>query len=132
MRAQRTWWYLGLKAWRDTSTLSIETPTSAMSARAVFWQGVLSNVLNPKIAIFFLALLPQFVDSGQGRVALQMAILGLTFACFGICFLSGVGYSAGAIGRWLTRRASYTRALRRSAGGVLIGLGVRLALVDPR
>ena len=124
--------YLGLKAWRDASVLSIETPTSMMSARAVFWQGVLSNVLNPKVAIFFLALLPQFVDSASGRVALQMTILGLTFAGFGICFLSAVAYSAGAIGGWLTRRSYYTRILRRVAGGVLIGLGARLALAQRR
>lgn len=122
--------YLGVKAWRDKNTFSLQTSTSDVSSRALFWQGVLSNVLNPKIAIFFLAFLPQFVDKGSSQVTLQMAILGLTFACFGLCFLLVVGYSSGAMGRWLTRRPSYAQFSQRLAGGILIGLGVRLALTE--
>ncbi len=122
--------YLGVKAWRDNNTFSLQTSTSGVSSGALFWQGVLSNVLNPKIAIFFLAFLPQFVDKGSSQVTLQMVILGLTFACFGLCFLLVVGYSSGAIGRWLTRRPSYAQISQRLAGGILIGLGVRLALTE--
>jgi threonine/homoserine/homoserine lactone efflux protein len=119
--------YLGVKTWMDKGTFSLETSTSSASFRVLFWQGVWSNVLNPKIAIFFLAFLPQFVDQGRGQVPPQMAILGLTFAFFGLCFLAVIGYSAGAIGGWLTRRPTTAHFLRRVAGGILIGLGVRLA-----
>lgn len=122
--------YLGIKAWRDKSTFNLQTSTSSMSLRKVFWQGVLSNVLNPKIAIFFLAFLPQFVDKGSSAVTLQMGFLGLTFACFGLCFLLVVGYSSGMIGGWLTRRPQYAQFLQRLAGGILIGLGIRLALTE--
>ncbi len=122
--------YLGIKSWRDKSAFSSHAPTSGASPRTFFWQGVLSNVLNPKIAVFFLAFLPQFVDKESHQPTLQMAILGLTFACFGLCFLVVVGYSAGAIGGWLTRRPYYTHFLQRLAGGILIGLGVRLALTE--
>ncbi len=122
--------YLGVKAWRDKSTFSLQTQTSVVSSRAVFWQGVLSNVLNPKIAIFFFSFLPQFVDKGSSQVTLQMVILGLTFAFFGLCFLLVVGYSSGAIGGWLTRRPHYAQFLQRLAGGILIGLGIRLALTE--
>lgn len=122
--------YLGIKAWRDKSTFHLQTSTSNMSFRKVFWQGVLSNVLNPKIAIFFLAFLPQFVDKGSSQVTLQMVILGLTFACFGLCFLLAVGYSSGTIGGWLTRRPHYAQLLQRFAGGILIALGLRLALTE--
>jgi threonine/homoserine/homoserine lactone efflux protein len=122
--------YLGIRAWRDKSTFSLQSPTSVMNSRALFWQGVLSNVLNPKIAIFFLAFLPQFVDKGSSYVTLQMVILGLTFACFGLCFLLMVGYSSGAIGGWLTRRPQYAQFFRRLAGGILIGLGIRLAVIE--
>ena len=76
---------LGVKAWRETSTFSLQTSTPGLSFRRVFWQGVLSSVLNPKIAIFFLAFLPQFVDKAGSDITLQMVILGLTFACFGLC-----------------------------------------------
>ena len=120
---------LGVKAWRDRSTFSPQHSTSSMSFHRVFWQGVLSNVLNPKIAIFFLAFLPQFVDKAGSQVTLQMITLGVTFAFFGLCFLLVVGYSSGSIGSWLTNRPRYTQLLQRFAGGMLIGLGVRLAFV---
>jgi threonine/homoserine/homoserine lactone efflux protein len=98
----------------------------------LFWQGVLSNILNPKVAIFFLAFLPQFVDRGSGQVTLQLITLGLTFAFFGLCFLLVVAYSSGTLGSWLTRRPNYAQFLQRLAGGILIGLGVRLALTERR
>jgi threonine/homoserine/homoserine lactone efflux protein len=122
--------YLGIKAWRDKSTFSLPSPTSVTNPRALFWQGMLSNVLNPKIAIFFLAFLPQFVDKGGSHIALQMVILGLTFAIMGLCFLLVVGYSSGTVGGWLTRRPHYAQYLQRLAGGILIGLGIRLALTE--
>ena len=122
--------YLGIKAWREKNTFSLPSSTSNMSFHRVFWQGVLSNVLNPKIAIFFLAFLPQFVDKGSDHVPLQMVTLGLTFACFGLCFLLVIGYSSGILGSWLTQRPRYTQFLQRLAGGILIGLGIRLALTE--
>ena len=124
--------YLGIKSWRDTGALSLQTPLPAVRSSAVFWQGVLSNVFNPKIAIFFLAFLPQFVEKGSSNVTWQMIFLGVTFACFGLCFLLVVGYSSGTIGRWLTHRPRYTQFLQRLAGGILIGLGIRLALTEHR
>ena len=122
--------YLGFKAWRDKSTFHPQTSALPVTSSALFWQGVLSNVLNPKIAIFFLAFLPQFVDRGSSHVALQMIILGVTFACFGLSFLLIVGYSSGTIGRWLLDRPRYSQFFQRFAAGILIGLGIRLALTE--
>lgn len=76
--------YLGVKAWQDKNSFNIQNATSGASSPSLFWQGALSNVLNPKIAIFFLAFLPQFVDNGSDQIALQMATLGFTFAGFGL------------------------------------------------
>jgi threonine/homoserine/homoserine lactone efflux protein len=122
--------YLGFKAWRDKSTFRLQTSAPIAKSGALFWQGVLSNVLNPKIAIFFLAFLPQFVDKGSNQVTLQMVILGITFACFGLCFLLAIGYFSGTIGRWLTYRPQYAQFFQRLAGGILISLGIRLALTE--
>ncbi len=124
--------YLGIKSLRDKSTFELNNSTSTVSSHKIFWQGVLSNVFNPKVAIFFLAFLPQFVDKESSNVCLQMVMLGLTFAFFGFCFLLAVGYFAGFIGAWLTRRPRYTNILRWLTGGVLISLGVRLALIERR
>lgn len=122
--------YLGIQAWREKTAFHLRGSASTATSQSLFWQGVLSNVLNPKIAIFFLAFLPQFVDPTGGRVALQMGFLGLTFAGFGLCFLLLVGYSSGSIGRWLTYRPQYARPFQRLAGGILIALGIRLALSE--
>ena len=122
--------YLGIKAWRDKSTLTLQNSAPMAKSSALFWQGVLSNVLNPKVAIFFLAFLPQFVDQGSSRVTWQMILLGITFAGFGLCFLLVLGYSSGTIGRWLTNQPRYAQFLQRVAGGILIGLGIRLALTE--
>lgn len=122
--------YLGIRAWQDKNILRLQTPSLTVSSYQLFWQGVLSNVLNPKIAIFFLAFLPQFVDRGGSQVTLQLILLGLTFAFLGLIFLLMVGYSSGTIGSWITRRPGYSRLLGRLSGGILIGLGVRLAFTE--
>jgi threonine/homoserine/homoserine lactone efflux protein len=121
---------LGIKAWRDKSTFTLQTSALITNSGALFWQGVLSNVLNPKIAIFFLAFLPQFVDKGSSHVPGQMVVLGLTFAGFGLCFLLVIGYFSGTIGKWLTYRPKSAQFFQRLAGGILIGLGIRLALTE--
>lgn len=122
--------YLGIKSWREKNILNLQATVSSVNSQRVFWQGVLSNVLNPKIAIFFLAFLPQFVDKGSSQVTLQLVTLGLTFASLGLVFLLAVGYSSGTIGGWLTRRPQYAHFLGKLSGGILVGLGVRLALTE--
>lgn len=124
--------YLGLQAWRDPGAFKFQTPTPTASVRSLFWQGVLSNVLNPKVAVFFLAFLPQFVDRSGSPTTLQLLILGLTFALFGLCFLVMVGYFAGVVGAWLTRRPRFTNTLRWLTGGILVSLGLRLAFAEQR
>jgi threonine/homoserine/homoserine lactone efflux protein len=59
-----------------------------------------------------------------------MVVLGLTFAYFGLLFLLGIGYSSGTIGGWLTHKPHYARFFQRLASGILIGLGIRLALTE--
>lgn len=122
--------YLGIKTLRNTGTFNLQTSSVGVSSRSLIWQGVLSNVLNPKIAVFFLAFLPQFVDQGSGHITVQMTILGLTFAFFGLCFLLLVGYFAGSVGAWMSKQPRYTTILRWLGGGILLGLGVRLALAN--
>ena len=122
--------YLGIKSWREKSNFQVQRSSATVSTRQLFWQGVLSNVLNPKIAIFFLAFLPQFVDKGGGQVTLQLTVLGLIFAFLGLCFLLVVGYSSGTIGSWLSHRPQYAQLSQRLTGGILIGLGLRLALTE--
>jgi threonine/homoserine/homoserine lactone efflux protein len=122
--------YLGIQSFRDKGGFANGAPQNSIAAQAIFWQGFISNVTNPKIAIFFLAFLPQFVHPEQGSFFLQMLTLGLLFALFGVAFLSVVGYFAGQIGSWCSKKPNVVNRFRWLTGGVLVGLGVRLAFVE--
>ncbi|MBN1993607.1 MAG: LysE family translocator [Anaerolineae bacterium] len=122
--------YLGFKALKDKSSLTVLAQPEEMDFRAIFWQGMLSNVFNPKVALFFLAFLPQFVIQNGHAVAGQMFTLGLIFALFGVAFLSVVGYFSGGIGHWLSHRPRLAPRLRWLTGIIFIVLGLRLAFVE--
>jgi len=94
----------------------------------LYFQGVLSNVLNPKVALFFVAFLPQFVPASSGSAFRPMLMLGLVFTALGVLWLIGLGLLSGAVGRWLNEHRGASRAMQCLSGAALIGLGVRLAL----
>ncbi|WP_131739275.1 LysE family translocator [Actinomadura roseirufa] len=97
----------------------------------VYLDGVLVNVLNPKVVLFFLAFLPQFVDQDAGRVPLQIAVMGVVLVLVGL--LSDIVYAlaAGSIGTWLRERPAFRRRQRYATGLVYAGLGAAAALAGP-
>ena len=97
-----------------------------------FFQGVASNVLNPKVALFFLAFLPQFVSPDAGSAVGQMLVLGAVFAMLGLLFLTLVAYFSGSLGERLGGSPRFASALRWLSGSILVGLGLRLALPERR
>ena len=99
--------------------------------RRAFAQGIVVNVLNPKTALFFLAFLPQFVDSNAAHPALQIAFLGLLFALLGLVTDSLWALAAGTAGGMLRRSRRFVRTQRYVTGTVYIGLGVATALAGP-
>jgi threonine/homoserine/homoserine lactone efflux protein len=99
-----------------------------ISLRQVFWQGALTNVLNPKVALFFLAFLPQFVDPARGPLHWQILILGFTFMGLGMISDGMFALAAGAAGDFLRRNRRFLRFQRWFAGTSFIGLGVTAAL----
>jgi len=98
------------------------------SALRLFVDGAVSNLSNPKIAIFYFAFLPQFVAPGAAHPALTIFALGLAFAGLTFVVKAPIGVSAGALSAWLRARPGVLRWLFRSSGTVLVGLSVRLAL----
>jgi threonine/homoserine/homoserine lactone efflux protein len=96
--------------------------------RRVYAQGIVVNVLNPKTALFFLAFLPQFVDSNAPHPALEIAFLGILFAALGLVTDSIWALVAGTAGGVLRGSRRFLRAQRYVAGSVYIGLGVATAL----
>ena len=122
--------YLGAGALLSREGFSVSGGKGTLRLRSVFAQGVASNVMNPKIAVFFLAYLPQFADPNAGSLAPQLLGLGLAFAALTWTVFSALGYFSGALGDKLIRRPRLADALRWVTGGVLVVLGLRLALPE--
>jgi threonine/homoserine/homoserine lactone efflux protein len=122
--------WLGVRVLSDDGSSMGTRRLAPASLSTVFWQGALTNVLNPKVALFFLALLPQFVDPERGSAAMQIALLVLLFNCSGTLVNVAVALGATALRARLTGRGqgNRLRILRRLPGIVFIGLGVRLAV----
>lgn len=112
--------YLGLRA-----LLGSAEPTLLPARGSAFRQGLASNLLNPKIAVFFTGLLPQFVDAQHAKPQ-DLLLLGVLFNCMGVAWLFGYAELA-ARGRDVLLRPRVKRALDRLSGVALVALGVRLA-----
>jgi len=122
--------WIGIKALRSRGLATAhERPQQALST--VFRQSVLGNMMNPKVTLFFVVFLPQFVDPhGAQSVMLQMFELGGLFMLQTVIVFSAFGIGAGMIGAWLKRRPRVGLWLDRLAGVTFIALGIRVALRD--
>jgi threonine/homoserine/homoserine lactone efflux protein len=123
--------YLGIRKLRERDE-EPDRPSGGRSRPRLFWEGVLVQVLNPKTALFFLALLPQFVDPTRGFVALQVVLLGLCFTALAVLSDGAYALAAGTAGGWLRARRNLSRRLVKLSGGVYIGLGAAAAFSDAR
>jgi threonine/homoserine/homoserine lactone efflux protein len=118
--------YLGVLMLRRAGDYESAVPVPPASDLAIFKQGVVTNVLNPKVALFFLAFLPQFIAANGWPVALQTLALGAYFNVQGTIVNIAVAWLAGSAGRAFRSGRARTW-LQRLSGGVLVGLGARLA-----
>jgi len=97
------------------------------SPASLVWQGVLSNVSNPKIVVFFFAFLPQFVDPRSANPTLDLVFLGVLYAAMGLVVKAGVGLAAGSLSERILQRPRAMVWINRASGGILVALGLRLA-----
>ncbi|MCX7166805.1 MAG: LysE family translocator [Rhodocyclales bacterium] len=121
--------YVGVQAWLKAGKMALialdhgsEEPIGAHLRR-----GFIANVINPKVALFFIAFLPQFVDQSRGAVWPQMLLLGALFAMQTVLIFGSLGWSAGSIGARLQRQPQLAVWLDRCAGTIFIGLALHLA-----
>ena len=119
--------YLGIQLVRAAKHELAVSADAPRSLWRLFLDGALSNISNPKIAIFYFAFLPQFVLPGATHPTLSVFVLGLVFA--GLTFLvkGPVGLGAGLLSGWLRSRPKVIAWLHRTSGAILIGLGLKLA-----
>ena len=124
--------YLGIQALRVRGTRHAYNAREAAPPLRIFAQATATNVLNPKVALFFLAFLPQFVDPARGSMPLQIVQLGAVYDALGIAWLAAVAAASGALGALMLRNPRVERAQRWVTGGVMLALGLRLAIPDQR
>ena len=120
--------YLGIRALIERAPVELASGVPALSAGAAFRQGLLTEVLNPKTALFFLAFLPQFVRPENGAVSLQMAVLGGIFILLGLVSTVAFALGAGRLGQFLRRRPAVLKWQGKVVGGIYCALGIRLAM----
>ncbi len=120
--------WLGIQAIRHARPAGVTAPTAAEPPRTLFVKGLIANAINPKVILFFLAFLPQFVDVGRGHAGWQIVQLGSAFTAETVLIFGAIGWFAGSLGERLARRPAVATWLDRVAGGIFIALGLRLAL----
>lgn len=119
--------WMGVQAWRHAGAVRVGGEAAAETPlRRLFVKGLIANAINPKVVLFFLSFLPQFVVASRGQVEWQLGLLGLLFTAQAALLFGLLGWFSGGIGAWLNRRPSAGQWLDRLAGTVFIGLGVRM------
>jgi threonine/homoserine/homoserine lactone efflux protein len=121
--------YIGVRALVSPTLVPDELATgSAGAARIAFRRGIVTNLLNPKVALFFLAFLPQFIDPASDRKVEAFLLLGATFITTGLTWCLVLAVAAASCRKFLLRRPEMGGLLPRAVGAIFIALGLRLAM----
>jgi len=120
--------WLGIQALRHAGAVQLSAGGKAggESLKRLFAKGLVANAVNPKVVLFFLSFLPQFVVASQGQVEWQLGLLGLAFTAQAALLFGLLGLFSGSVGAWLNRRPKAGLWLDRLAGIVFVGLGIRI------
>ena len=124
--------WLAIGHWRARPLQDIGAATARRSVRRVFVRAMFNNLSNPKVILFYLAFLPQFVTRGGASTVVQLLALGVVFLLLGLIIDLALGAFSGRIGDWLRGRATIAKLIDRTAGTIIGGLGIRLLLTPRR
>jgi threonine/homoserine/homoserine lactone efflux protein len=120
--------YLAWQMFRAKTENLAEGPKSQCDLGKLYRRGILMNLTNPKVSLFFLAFLPQFVDPGKGSVTGQIMMLGGLFILATLVVFGGVALLAGTLREWLSKSNRGQLILNRIAGSLFVGLALKLAM----
>lgn len=120
--------FLAWKAFTHRQGFQTDSYNGNASLPSIFWQGALVNALNPKVALFFIAFIPQFINPRSGSVATQTTVFGTIFLVLTVIVFIAYGISAAMIGKWLIERPKVLRIIDWATGSLFVFLGMRLAL----
>ncbi|GAB3658077.1 LysE family translocator [Echinicola sediminis] len=124
--------FLGIKMLisKQDKGMDIEKSTNAHSLRKIYFSGILTNVLNPKVALFFLAFLPQFVDQKEIGSPYPFLLLGMTFVATGTLWCLILAFFSSKLSDKIRENYGIKKWLDRITGGIFVALGVKLALSE--
>ena len=122
--------YVAWATWRDRAAFAVDPQARAARPAALVGKAFLLNILNPKLTIFFLAFLPQFVDPQAGQPLVQLLALGAVFMAMTFAVFVAYGVLAHTFRRWVVESARVQRALRIGFAATFAGLAARLALSE--
>ena len=120
--------YLAWQAFNSNSTALEIGQEKALNWQKLYVRGIIMNVTNPKVAIFFLAFLPQFTNPSVGSVPLQMLLLGGLFILTTLVLFCGIAWFAGFLGQRLKKSTKYRKYTNRVVGSVFTALAVKLII----
>lgn len=121
--------YIGFQAILSNSPVGLDCSDNKASSslKTIFWQGFISDVLNPKVAIFFISLLPQFIQADTGNTLTQLVILGITVNIIALAINLALVWFSHSVTKRLRKSNRISKALSNAMGAIFIGLGLRLA-----
>ena len=122
--------YLAFMAFRDATKSKLNMTHPPLSLSTLYKRGILMNIANPKVSIFFLAFLPQFTNPALGNVTVQIFSLGALFMLSALVVFISVSLLAGRIGAWFMRTKNGEKSLNRIAGTIFAALALKLALAS--
>jgi len=122
--------YLAYQAFRSSNEVGEFAKPKKQTLPALYRRGFLMNVLNPKVSLFFLAFLPQFIEKNGISVPLQMIVLGLTFMILTLIVFSIIAIFAGSLGEKLLQNEKSSRIINLSQGAIFTGIGLKLFFMD--
>ena len=119
--------YLALQAFHASATRIQTERRGEAKLFALYGRGILMNLTNPKVSIFFLAFLPQFADPSRGPISVQILLLGGVFILATVVVFGSIAFLAGTLGQWLHRSDRVQGIMNKAAGVVFLGLALKLA-----
>lgn len=122
--------YLAWHAFRASAEKLSDTTNDELDFWKLYRRGIIMNITNPKVSIFFLAFLPQFADPAHGPIWIQILLLGGMFIIATILVFGSIALLAGTLGPWLNKSPYIQTVMNKVAGTVFLGLAIKLATTE--